>query len=373
MKKIIFAIALTLTFSAPAFGISADDKHAAQFDTVFYDNAVTPDACSASTGSLPGSVPAPYHDIFIKAAGKHNVEPALIAAIFFAGEHGSSWPHPPPPYGTGSGWATSSANAQGPFQFIPGTWATYGEDGNGDGKKDVQDLTDAAFGAANLFEKDGAAKGATDDKIKKVIFLYNHSDSYVSTVFTAYQKFLAGDSGPSTVGGDCGGGLGVSGNFTFPLKTTQAVIKNNNPAWCYNSQSSCHHDYKAADIFAPIGTTEVAAVSGKILYVKFPNGPCSSGSKSSGTPHFQMLGDDGVYYYYNHMKPGSIVVKDGDTVKAGDPVGQIGPAECAEGSPPHLHFQMSKKEILATIPSEYPNYINPQPYLIPAFNNLPGK
>ncbi len=159
----------------------------------------------SGNGSLPDSVPGPYHDIFIAAAAKHNAPPAIVAAIFFAGEHGHSWPDPPPPYGGGKSWETSYANAQGPFQFLPGTWGEYGDDGNGDGKKDIQDLTDAAFGAANYLAANGAVIGAPDGprgtpSIENAIWLYNHSQKYLDTVMQAYHEFSGAGTGISTVG-----------------------------------------------------------------------------------------------------------------------------------------------------------------------------
>lgn len=42
----------------------------------------------------------------------------------------------------------SSANAMGIAQFIPSTWAKYGVDGNGDGKRDIWDPEDAIPSAA---------------------------------------------------------------------------------------------------------------------------------------------------------------------------------------------------------------------------------
>ncbi|MFL4910705.1 NlpC/P60 family protein [Streptomyces sp. MMS24-I2-30] len=44
--------------------------------------------------------------------------------------------------------AVSSANAMGIAQFIPSTWAKYGVDGNGDGKRDIWDPEDAIPSAA---------------------------------------------------------------------------------------------------------------------------------------------------------------------------------------------------------------------------------
>jgi murein DD-endopeptidase MepM/ murein hydrolase activator NlpD len=187
----------------------------------------------------------------------------------------------------------------------------------------------------------------------------------------------AGDTATSSADTTCSsgvGGLGINGDFVFPEKTTQAAIKNvkGTTPWCYKSQTNCHHDYAAADIFNAVGTTVVAAVSGKVLYVKDPGG-CDGWR---GVPHLQIKGTDGkgrvTYYYYTHMMPGSLAVHGGDTVKAGDVLGKIGPTQCAQGTAPHLHFQMSEVQVNNTSsPSEQSRYINPQPNLVAAFAKLP--
>ncbi len=43
----------------------------------------------------------------------------------------------------------SSAGAMGPMQFMPATWAAYGVDGDGDGKADILNQTDAVYSAAH--------------------------------------------------------------------------------------------------------------------------------------------------------------------------------------------------------------------------------
>jgi hypothetical protein len=50
------------------------------------------------------------------------------------------------------------SGAQGPMQFMPQTWRTYGVDGNGDGVVDINNATDAIYGAANYLAKHGGVE-----------------------------------------------------------------------------------------------------------------------------------------------------------------------------------------------------------------------
>lgn len=64
----------------------------------------------------------------------------------------------------------SSAGAQGPMQFMPPTWAAYGQG-------DVNDYRDSIMGAANYLKASGAPAN-----MDKAIWHYNHSDFYVNAV-----------------------------------------------------------------------------------------------------------------------------------------------------------------------------------------------
>jgi hypothetical protein len=222
MKRMLLsALAIMFLLVTPvsvyAQSLSQDDANSIYGDTVWYDlsggsgGSVT----CLSGGSLPSAVPEPYNKIFTAAANKFHIPPALLAALFYAGEHGSSWPNPPAPYGTGGPWASSSAGAQGPFQFLPSTWAAYGVDGNGDGKTDIQDLWDAAFGAAKLLGADGAANTTDEQAIKKAIYDYNHSQDYVTAVWGAYVKFSNGDSPAASDSCTSGSSGGCASNGTY--------------------------------------------------------------------------------------------------------------------------------------------------------------
>ena len=93
---------------------------------------------------------------------------------------------------------TSSAGAQGLMQFMPATWATYGVDGDADGRADIWNDADSVFSAANYLVASGALNGP--DGVKRAVFAYNHADWYVGDVlFYAHSygggQVLAGTSG----------------------------------------------------------------------------------------------------------------------------------------------------------------------------------
>lgn len=163
-----------------------------------------------AAGGLCSEVPEPYKTIFAQAGAKFQVQPAFIAAIFYGGEHGNSWPNADGP------WATSPAGAQGPFQFIPSTWQSNKQDGNGDGIMDVQNIRDASFGAAHLLANIGAGGMTTDtNSLQNAASKYNSGRSwaeaqrlgiqetlkYVPQVMTAFNKFYcpAGAGGGSII------------------------------------------------------------------------------------------------------------------------------------------------------------------------------
>lgn len=88
--------------------------------------------------------------------------------------------------GFGTGKATSSAGAQGPMQFMPATFESYGVDGDGDGQAHINDVEDAIFSAANLLCANGAGDPA---RLATAIWNYNHSQAYVNEVLTLAANY----------------------------------------------------------------------------------------------------------------------------------------------------------------------------------------
>lgn len=173
-------------------------------------------------GGLCEEVPEVYKTIFVQAGDKWKVQPAYIAAIFVI-EHGSPLAYRPGYTPTNSGgrwpekdgdpgaiikWETSSKGALGPFQFEPPTWEDHKQDGNNDGLYDVQNIWDAAFGAAHKLAMGGAGGNTTaEDDLRRAAYSYNHSQNYVENVIKEFNKLycpeekgLVTPSAPSKVG-----------------------------------------------------------------------------------------------------------------------------------------------------------------------------
>ena len=87
--------------------------------------------------------------------------------------------------------------AVGPMQFVPATWREFGRDGNGDGKKNPNNVWDASLAAAGYLCSGGRNLADTAD-LRAAILSYNPSSSYVRSVLAwaaAYQRASVG--GPS--------------------------------------------------------------------------------------------------------------------------------------------------------------------------------
>ena len=88
------------------------------------------------------------------------------------------------------------------------------------------------------------------------------------------------------------------------------------------------------DIKAPVGTRVRSAAPGKVIHVT-PN--------PSFTFGYQLViyHGEGVYTHYAHLQQGSIIVRAGEDVLAGQPIARVG----RSGNTPrqgdsHLHFEV---------------------------------
>lgn len=163
----------------------------------------------ASLHNPPIVIPSAIKAFYVKAAKRYKLPWTLLAGI---GMEETSH---------GFNLGVSSAGAQGLMQFMPSTWATYGVDGDGDGKADIDNNADSIMTAANYLTKLGVTTGGAAG-VKRAIFGYNHAQWYVNDVLYYAAKY-----GGGTVQGDpteCGTGKG-NGNPDLPPLKSKRVKK----------------------------------------------------------------------------------------------------------------------------------------------------
>ncbi|MET7861288.1 lytic transglycosylase domain-containing protein [Streptomyces sp. NPDC005318] len=81
--------------------------------------------------------------------------------------------------------------AVGPMQFIPSTWETWGQDGNDDGRKDPNNIYDAAL-AAGRYLCAGSRDLAVAADLDRAVLSYNHSSEYLRTVRSWFDYYRRG-------------------------------------------------------------------------------------------------------------------------------------------------------------------------------------
>ena len=90
----------------------------------------------------------------------------------------------------------------GPMQFLPGTWARYASDGDGDGVADPQNLYDSTLAAARYLCS-GGLNLRDQSQVLAAILRYNNSMPYAQNVLgwaAAYATGVVPDDLPPLVG-----------------------------------------------------------------------------------------------------------------------------------------------------------------------------
>lgn len=115
-----------------------------------------------------------------------------------------------------------------------------------------------------------------------------------------------------------------------------------------DSYSPGGHAYPATDIFAPVGTAFVAVTSGVIQGVSRVDNwdpEVDDGATKAGL-FVSLIGDDGFRYYGSHLSAVADGIEAGVRVEAGQLLGRVGLSGNAQGTPPHLHFGISRPTTL---------------------------
>ena len=397
---LFLALSILFSHSAPALALEPgiEGFYSTNNILMFDENATECAVAGAGQGGasgepLPSAVPDPWRSLIESVAATYpTADRRLVAATLWAENRG--WPV----YKT-SGWGVSGASAQGPWQFIPSTWASMGTDGDGDGRKDPdnpKDAVHAAFkhqigssGLPVLFQATGNADVDfsskpfyRNDKAKNSLMTFmakyngrgapdgvllsnfprNQNSDYVRMgywlIATNFEKgwlpeankFVdakttgklfgsgssAGPGAPGSPAQSCAaGGLGNVDADGYAFPLVGPKDKIEN-GYTWPCQGFCHHDNTAAfDL-----THEKNDSSEGLAVYAIRDGTIGSWTDSyagvQGCNAFQLEASDGYKYWYGHL---SKAVASKKTVKAGEQIAVIGRRACTgNGSYPHLHI-----------------------------------
>jgi murein DD-endopeptidase MepM/ murein hydrolase activator NlpD len=192
----------------------------------------------------------------------------------------------------------------------------YGTDGDGDGRADPMNLTDAVHSAAKYLAANGAASG----NLRKAVFAYNHSEKYVNDVLGFADLYVSGYkaiSGGTTAEIIDGAAWPVPGI----MQVTSVFGNRTDPVY------GGTRFHGGIDIAGPgaNGKPIVSMLTGKVTFAGVRGGYGNCVIIDHG---------NGLSSLYGHMS--SIKASTGQQVKAGQMIGTLGSTGKSTG--PHLHF-----------------------------------
>jgi murein DD-endopeptidase MepM/ murein hydrolase activator NlpD len=260
------------------------DARPARLETGLSDNP----AASLAAGLLE---PAPSIAVPVGLSLEGSAPPAFLVAIYKQAAHRYDVPWRvlaainsiETDYGRDL--SVSSAGAQGWMQFMPSTWAVYGQEGN------PYDPHDAIFAAARLLRAAGAAHD-----LRRAIFAYNHADWYVAAVLWR----------ASTIDVRAHAAKGRSHRYALPLDGR------------YMDRLGRTDD--GVDIeTAPNGAAVYSIASGIVVAVASDPGGFGPDYPVVLTTSGPLAGR---YIYYGHVA--ASLVRTGQPVSAGQPIAVVG-------------------------------------------------
>jgi murein DD-endopeptidase MepM/ murein hydrolase activator NlpD len=121
-------------------------------------------------------------------------------------------------------------------------------------------------------------------------------------------------------------------DFIFPVEgATFHSIEYTETYGLTDFRNTWRRNHFGTDVFAPAGTSVLAAADGVVAIASFCPWP-GPGYKVA------IYHRQGIYTYYLHME--SIGVDVGQPVFASEPIATVGATGNAEGTPTHLHFEI---------------------------------
>lgn len=295
-----------------------------------------PAQTQAGTGKgLNDQVPEPYREMVLASVACAQISAPILAAQLWA----ESGFNPS---------ATSPAGAQGIAQFMPGTWAAAGIDGDGDGVADVWNPRDAIASQARYMCRQydqvaglAAAGRIGGDLVDLTLAAYNaglgnvlnhggippfqETQDYVQKIQSKAREYTVASvaAAPGTWTSPAQGPItSPFGYRTHPTLGSRLLHEGTDLAG-----GGC-------------GGSIAAAADGTVVFAGMDQG--------TGTIDIDHGG--GLSTSYLHMYTSGILVKTGDKVTAGQQIGLVGSSGRATGC--HLHFEV-RRDGVATDPEPF--------------------
>jgi murein DD-endopeptidase MepM/ murein hydrolase activator NlpD len=140
----------------------------------------------------------------------------------------------------------------------------------------------------------------------------------------------------------------TAGGYVFPVYGPLVSFGDSYGAFRGDVAGNWHH---GDDIFAPLGAPLLACADGTVFSV---------GWNDVGGNRLWLRDSQGNEFYYAHLSAFSPLAKNGRQVKAGEVVGFVGNTGDAQGTPPHLHFEVHPTSLLFM---GYDGAVDPTSYL----------
>jgi hypothetical protein len=206
--------------------------------------------------------------------------------------------------------------AVGPAQFLPASWRAHGQDGNGDGTADPQNVYDAALATVAYLCQRTSGNYQDPEHLARAVAGYNRSAEYVEKVIGWINHYRA-----FAITG--GGVVTADGLYAFPLPPDSVTVE---------ELRRSHHDYPASDLMVPEGTPVYSTHPGTIANIYQPCSDCKCGYGVT------IVGLDGYRYTYCHGQNLAPQLEVGAAVAVGEPLMLSG--NTGNSTSPHLHFQI---------------------------------
>ncbi|WP_433461839.1 NlpC/P60 family protein [Spirillospora sp. CA-128828] len=176
-------------------------------------------ALQAKASSKAGDIPRNYLKLYVEAGRRWNIPWNVLAGIgYIETRHGT------PAQGVHSG--QNYAGAGGPMQFLQATFDGVAIDGDGDRTKSRYQPADAIYSAAKLLKvhimgidakpQELKQRTLTAAEIRRSLYSYNHSWSYVNDVLAQANRYSKGHTvaAANYAGAACSEGMTLgSGSF----------------------------------------------------------------------------------------------------------------------------------------------------------------